>query len=80
MPEPKKRKMLCPDCETEVEITRDSETGDDEGVCPNPECRLNLGRIITRRRYDNASSKIGKAEEDAAKKSKKGKSGGSNWF
>lgn len=68
-----KRKILCPECETEVEIIRD-EDGDDQGVCGN--CGLNVGKILTRRRYDRAYKKVSDAEvaaEEAAKKKAKKK-------
>ena len=70
-----KRKVLCPECDKEVEITRDAESGDDEGICG--ECGLNVGRILTRRRYDRAYNKVAESEKAAEKKTKK--AGGLVW-
>lgn len=66
-----KRKVICPECDqADVEITR--EEGDDEGTCPN--CGLNVGRVLTKNRYDKALGKL-REEEEKAKKPKK-KDGG----
>ena len=66
----KERKILCPECETEVTITRD-EDGDDVGRCPNEECKLDVGAILTRRRYARADRKIDAAEVAEAEKKEK---------
>lgn len=65
VPKSKTKKVLCPECETEVEIVTDDD-GDFEGICPNDECKLNLGRILTKRRYDRAVKKMDEAEQQAA--------------
>lgn len=71
-PKAKTKKVLCPECETEVEITTDDD-GDYEGTCPNDECKLNVGRILTKRRYDAAVKKMDQAEADAADPKNKNK-------
>ena len=68
MPEEAKRKTLCPECGTEVEVTRDDE-GDDQGRCPK--CKLDVGRILTRRRYRNAEEKLDAQEKAEREKSEK---------
>ena len=69
-----KRKVVCPECDqADVEITRDSD-GDDEGTCPN--CGLNVGRVLTKRRYDRALDKVKRDEEEGTKPKKKSGGGG----
>ena len=67
----KEIKRLCPECETEVTLVIDDDTGDREGRCPN--CRLDVGAIVNRDRYDKAREKM-KREEDEDKKKKEKKS------
>jgi Zn-finger protein len=73
MPKEQKRKTLCPECDTEVEITRD-EDGADVGVCDN--CGLNVGQVLTKDRYDNALAKLRARSEEEKKKTKKKTGGG----
>lgn len=60
-----KRKTLCPECETEVEIVR-TEDGGEEGMCDN--CGLNVGQVLTKDRYDRALAKL--RENQAKEKAK----------
>ena len=73
----KERKILCPECQTETTITRDGD-GDDVGRCPNDDCKLDVGAILTRRRYARADKAIDAAEvaeEEKKKKEQKRKGG-----
>lgn len=72
MPESVKR--LCPECEAEVSLTIDPETGDREGRCPK--CKLDVGAVVNRLRYEQAK----KVVEETETKAKKGKKTGSSWF
>jgi hypothetical protein len=73
MPEQKNKKetevkRLCPECETEVTLSIDSDTGDREGRCSN--CRLDVGGVVNRKRYASALAKI-EADEKKAKETGK---------
>jgi Zn-finger protein len=59
-----------------VEIIRDDE-GDDVGTCPN--CGLNVGRVMTKNRYDKALAKLRHEEEEENKKTAKKKDKGGFW-
>jgi ssDNA-binding Zn-finger/Zn-ribbon topoisomerase 1 len=72
-----KRKVVCPECDqADVEIVRDDE-GDDNGVCVN--CGLNVGRVLTKNRYDKALAKVRTGEEEESKKVAKKKDKGGFW-
>ena len=70
MPAPSNtRKVVCPECDqVDVVITRDDE-GDDNGTCQN--CGLNVGRVLTKNRYDKALTKLKAEEEKSQKKAAK---------
>lgn len=55
MPEPKKVKLICPECDKEVELV------DGEGVCGN--CNLDVGWVVEKRRRDRAIRKMDEREE-----------------
>lgn len=67
------RKVLCPECETEVTVSRVE--GEDEGRCEK--CGLDVGRILTKRRYDKALAKMNEADDNEKKGNKKK---GSEWW
>jgi DNA-directed RNA polymerase subunit RPC12/RpoP len=71
---PKEVKRLCPECEQEVALKIDQETGDREGRCEN--CGLDVGAVVNRLRYAKATKKVEDEEETANKGAKKG----SSWF
>jgi hypothetical protein len=54
MPEPKKVKLICPECDKEVELV------DGEGVC---DCGLDVGWVVEKRRRDRAVKKLAEREE-----------------
>lgn len=62
-----KSKAICPECDTEVTITK--EEGELTGKCEK--CGLDVGRVLTKRRYDRAVKKMDDAEAEDAKKGKK---------
>lgn len=62
-----KTKAVCPECDTEVTITK--EEGELTGKCDK--CGLDVGRVLTKRRYDRAVKKMDEAETEAGKKGKK---------
>lgn len=64
---PKELKTQCPECENDVTLTTD-EDGDYEGTCEN--CGLNVGRVLTKRRYDKAVAKVAERESAKPKKEK----------
>jgi hypothetical protein len=64
------RKVLCPECETETTVSRVE--GEDEGKCEK--CGLDVGRILTKRRYDRALAKMNADDEKEKKSSSKSKS------
>lgn len=55
MPEVKRIKVICPECEKEVELS------DGEGVCGN--CGLDVGWVMEKRRRDKAVKKLEEREE-----------------
>jgi hypothetical protein len=65
----KEVKRLCPECDKEVTLSIDPETGDREGRCAN--CGIDVGAVINRLRYDKARKKIETEEEAATKPAKK---------
>lgn len=65
---------LCPECDSDVELTIDTDTGDRSGRCPK--CRLDVGAVINRKRYAAALQKI----DDDEKKAKKDDKKDSSWF
>jgi len=65
----KEIKRLCPECDTEVTLVIDDDTGDREGRCPS--CKLDVGAIVNRRRYSVANAKLDEEEIEDKKKSKK---------
>ena len=73
---PKTRKVLCPECDTEVE-RKVTESGDFEGNCDN--CGLDVGNIYTKRRYRNADRKIDEREQEEQGNKGKGKKTPTDW-
>jgi endogenous inhibitor of DNA gyrase (YacG/DUF329 family) len=57
-----KRKVICPECEKDVEIV------DGEGECPN--CGLDVGWVLEKHRRDKAVAKLAAREEEEAPKPK----------
>lgn len=57
---PEAKKVLCPECETEVNLS------EHEGVCQK--CGLDVGQIVEKDRYDTALQKYRekKAKESGA--------------
>ena len=72
MPEPKKKTVKCPECETETELIRD-EDGDWNGRCPNDECRLDVGACYDRARHADASERLREQRKEARKQTGKEK-------
>lgn len=64
----KELKTQCPECDADVTVKVDEE-GDYEGTCPN--CHLNVGRVLTKRRYEKAAARLTEREENAGKKNRK---------
>lgn len=56
-----KRKLLCPECEKEVELTANEE-GEWEGKCPA--CRIDVGLLVERDRYNRAMDSFRKRREE----------------
>lgn len=69
---PKTVKRLCPECETEVTLTIDAETGDREGRCGS--CGLDVGAVVNKLRYDKARRRVEDEESEEKKKTEKKKS------
>lgn len=59
----KKKKVQCPECETDVEL---SEEG--EGMCSN--CNLNVGAVYQRARHIRATNKLLEGSQTDKKKAK----------
>lgn len=70
-------KRMCPECEKEVTLKVDPETGDREGRCAN--CKLDVGAVVNRLRYGKAIKKVETEEEGSGNPPKGGKKGNS-WF
>jgi hypothetical protein len=70
MPEkkPKELKTQCPECDADCTVTLDDD-GDYEGSCDG--CGLNVGRVLTKRRYDKAATKLAERENAKPKKEKR---------
>ena len=62
-------KRLCPECDSEVTLTLDEETGDREGRCPK--CKIDVGAILNRDRYEKARERMRKEEEEEDRKKRK---------
>jgi hypothetical protein len=76
MPEPKNKKpteikRLCPECDQEVTLAVDAESGDREGRCSN--CGLDVGAVVNKLRYAKATKKVQDEEEIEKKKQNKPK-------
>jgi hypothetical protein len=66
--ESKTKKTLCPECETECTVEIDAD-GDYTGSCEN--CGLNVGRVLTQRRYREALRRADEMDEREKNKGKK---------
>lgn len=64
----KKRLVVCPECDTEVDLEEDDECS---------KCGLNVARVYEQRRYRKALRKL--EEDDEKESGKKKKKDGSGW-
>lgn len=56
------KNVLCPECGKDVKIVQDEE-GEWTGRCANPDCRIDVGAVVTRARYAKALKKYQEPEE-----------------
>lgn len=70
---PKEANRQCPECEADVKLTIDADTGDREGRCSG--CGLDVGAAVNRHRANKAMKKL--ADEEGEKTAKPPKE---SWF
>lgn len=61
------KNVVCPECGKDVKLVHDDD-GEWEGRCANADCKLDVGAVVTRRRYRTALDKMSEPERPKSKR------------